>query len=83
MTENEIVRKDKMIDDLLAIQQEAQGQGKVGGAQKAGKVDAHHLVVNLKRKVRDQQMELSVKKDEVELLKRNLKKLPMYMNCIA
>ena len=37
------------------------------------KIDTHHLVVNLKRKVRDQQMELSVKRDEVELLKRNLK----------
>lgn len=37
------------------------------------KIDTHHLVVNLKRKVRDQLMELNTKRDEVELLKRNLK----------
>ena len=37
------------------------------------KMDTHHLVVNLKRKVRDQLMELNTKRDEVELLKRNLK----------
>jgi hypothetical protein len=33
------------------------------------KIDTHHL----KRKVRDQLMELNTKRDEVELLKRNLK----------
>ena len=37
------------------------------------KIDTHHLVVNLKRKVRDQLMELNTKRDEVELWKRNLK----------
>ena len=33
----------------------------------------HHLVVNLKRRVREQQLELQTRRDEVELLKRNLK----------
>lgn len=35
--------------------------------------ESHHLVVNLKRKVRDQQIELQQKYSEVELLKRNIK----------
>ena len=46
---------------------------KGGAGIQKGKIDAHHLVVNLKRKVRDQILELQIKKDEVELLKRNLK----------
>lgn len=70
MAENELTRKDKTIDDLLQLQQEVQQNGT---RQIRGKIDAHHLVVNLKRKVRDQQMELAQKREEVELLKRNLK----------
>ena len=70
ITENELTRKDKTIDDLLQLQQEVQQNGT---RQLRGKIDAHHLVVNLKRKVRDQQMELAQKREEVELLKRNLK----------
>ncbi len=31
------------------------------------------MVINLKRKVRDQHLELQIKRDEVELLKRNIK----------
>jgi hypothetical protein len=31
------------------------------------------LILNLKRKVREQHLELQVKNDEVELLKRNIK----------
>lgn len=51
MTENELTRKDKMIDELLQLQQDAQnGNLKFG---RGGKTDSHHLVVNLKRKVRD------------------------------
>ncbi len=70
MTENELNRKDKMIEELLHQQQDAQsGNFK---SSRAGK-DSHHLVVNLKRKVRDQHLELQVKADEVELLKRNIK----------
>ncbi len=30
-------------------------------------------MINLKRKVRDQQLELNTRRDEVELLKRNIK----------
>jgi hypothetical protein len=51
MTENELTRKDKMIDELLQLQQEAQAGNLKFGPR--GKTDSHHLVVNLKRKVRD------------------------------
>jgi len=52
MVENELTRKDKVIDDLIA---QADSNGKrFGGA----KLDSH-LVNNLKRKVRDQQAELA------------------------
>lgn len=54
MTENELTRKDKMIDELLQQQQEVQskkfGQVRGGGLAKG---DSHNLVINLKRKVRD------------------------------
>ena len=52
MVENELTRKDREIDDLIA---QADSNGKrVGGT----KLDSH-LVNNLKRKVRDQQAELA------------------------
>ena len=52
MVENELTRKDRVIDDLIA---QADSNGKrVGGT----KLDSH-LVNNLKRKVRDQQAELA------------------------
>ena len=52
MVENELNRKDRIIDDLIA---QADSNGKrVGGT----KLDSH-LVNNLKRKVRDQQAELA------------------------
>ena len=52
MVENELTRKDRIIDDLIA---QADSNGKrVGGT----KLDSH-LVNNLKRKVRDQQAELA------------------------
>ena len=50
--ENTKIRKDRVIDDLIA---QADSNGKrVGGT----KLDSH-LVNNLKRKVRDQQAELA------------------------
>lgn len=71
MTENELTRKDKMIDELLQAQQDSQaGNLKFG---RGAKQDSHHLILNLKRKVREQHLELQVKNDEVELLKRNIK----------
>ena len=52
MVENELTRKDRVIDDLIA---QADSNGKrLGGT----KLDSH-LVNNLKRKVRDQQAELA------------------------
>lgn len=74
MTENELTRKDKIIDELIQQNQtdNLTGANKFGSQQR-GKADSHHLVINLKRKVRDQQLELNTRRDEVELLKRNIK----------
>ena len=54
MTENELTRKDKMIDELLQLQQDV-GAGKFGpgAGGRVTKSDSHNLVINLKRKVRD------------------------------
>ena len=53
MTENELNRKDKIIDELIHKQQ----TDNLTGANKFGsnrtKADSHHLVINLKRKVRE------------------------------
>ena len=68
MVENELTRKDRIIDDLIA---QADSSGKLGGRGGSGMVS--HLVTNLKRKVKDQQAEMNQKKEEVELLKRNIK----------
>jgi neutral trehalase len=70
--ENELSRKDKIIDELLQVQQDVANFGNSNKLIRP-KTDAHHLVVNLKRKVREQQVELTTKRDEVELLKRNIK----------
>ena len=76
--EVELQRKDKVIDDLIVQQEINYGlphQGpkfannRVGGALK----QETHLVINLKRKVRDLQNELNHKGDEVEALKRNIR----------
>lgn len=53
MVETELSRKDKMIDELLQMQQEAQFGGNLKMGNRTSKGESHHLVVNLKRKVRD------------------------------
>lgn len=64
MIETELMRKDKIIDDLLASYDKP-----ILGKR----VPETHLTNNLKRKVRELQGEISQRKEEVELLKRNIK----------
>lgn len=71
MVENEVTRKDKAIDDLMA-QQESGSGARTYLQGRNSKVDSH-LVVNLKRRIRQQTQELAQRKEEVELLKRNIK----------
>ena len=69
MADNEITRKDRLIDDLI-LQQE-----NLGGNMKRKfniRVESH-LEINLKRKVRDLQNELQSSKDENDSLKRNIR----------
>ena len=76
--EVELQRKDKVIDDLI-VQQEANfglpssmpkfANNRMGGSLKSDT----HLVINLKRKVRDLQTENQKKLDEIESLKRNIR----------
>ena len=78
IVETELTRKDKVIDDLI-LQQEANyglpsnapkfNSNRVGGALKTDT----HLVINLKRKVKDMQIEHQNRLNEVEALKRNIR----------
>lgn len=73
MLESELLKKDKVIDDLI-LQQEHIG-GKFG-VRHAHKPDSH-LVINLKRKIKDMRSELSNQQDENEALKRNIRNTRM------
>jgi len=53
MTENELTWKDKIIDELIQQNQTDNLTGANKFGSQRGKVDSHHLVINLKRKVRD------------------------------
>ncbi len=72
IVEGELLRKEKMIEDLMSQQETSFGlpQSKIGG--RSLKTETH-LVMNLKRKVRDLNMEVQKKVDEVEALKRNIR----------
>lgn len=71
--ETELFRKEKMIEDLVSQQETSFGlpQPKLGG--RSGLKTETHLVMNLKRKVRDLNMEVQRKVDETEALRRNIR----------
>ena len=76
--EVEMQRKDKVIDDLIVQQEQNFGlppsMPKFSSNRVTGSIKGDtHLVINLKRKVRDLQTECGKKLDEVENLKRNIK----------
>lgn len=76
--EVEVQRKDKVIDDLLRQQENnfglPQTGAKFGPNRMSGalKTDTH-LVINLKRKVKDLQIENGRRAEEIEALKRNIR----------
>jgi protocatechuate 3,4-dioxygenase beta subunit len=51
-TENELAKKDKIIDDLVQQQEGAFGVKQKLAMRNSGKNETH-LVINLKRKIRD------------------------------
>ncbi len=66
-----------MIDDLIVQQEQNygisnQGNGKINRMGGSLKTDTH-LVINLKRKVRDLNAENHKKVEEIESLKRNIR----------
>jgi len=66
-------RKDKIIDDLL-VQQENYGPYNSGAKFNYQKLRVEsHLVLNLKKKIKQVQQESSAKDDLIETLKRNIK----------
>jgi len=72
MADNEIGKKDRLIDDLILQQEHLQGLSKMPLRKGSIKFESH-LEINLKRKVRDLQNELQLSKDEAESLKRNIR----------
>ena len=70
MAEHELGKKDRLIDDLML--QTENVSNKMGLRKTLGKHESH-LEINLKRKVRDLQNEVGLRKEEVEALKRNIR----------
>jgi len=73
--ENEVAKKDKIIDDLL-VQQEnnfSVPKPKFTAARVGGIKVETHLVINLKRKIRDINTEKQTLIAEIDALKRNIR----------
>mmetsp|Transcript_4509 Transcript_4509/g.5591 ORF Transcript_4509/g.5591 Transcript_4509/m.5591 type:complete len:224 (+) Transcript_4509:359-1030(+) len=70
IVEGELLRKEKAIGDLMTQQETSFGmplQPKFGGRAQS------HLVMNLKRKIRDLNLENARRNEEIEALKRNIR----------
>ena len=68
--EGELLKKDKTIDDLMSQQEHSFGmplQTKFGGRGQT------HLVMNLKRKIRDVNLECARRNEEIEALRKNIR----------
>lgn len=79
MVEVELLKKDKVIDDLLVQQEMNMAMGAKYTSIRGTKLDSH-LVINLKRKVKEQQLEVQQKLEEIEALKRNIRSTRMNEN---
>jgi len=75
MVEVELQRKDKVIDELLAQQEQNFGLPQAKFSSGPGRIKATetHLVINLKRKVKDLNNECGKRSEEIEALKRNIR----------
>jgi len=70
IVESELFKKEKVIDDLMTQQETNYGlpaQPKFGGRAQT------HLVMNLKRKIRDLNAENAKRNEEIEALRRNIR----------
>lgn len=72
MIEVELQRKDKIIDDLAAAQEAQYGMGSKRNAL-TGKGEQTHLVINLKRKIKELIADKAAQVDDIERLKRNIR----------
>lgn len=71
--EGEMTKKEKLVDDLLQQQDPSQS-----GVVKSKKFKMEgHLAINLKRMVKELQMVVMQRQDEVEILRRNIKNTKM------
>lgn len=70
MVEREFAKKEKEIDELMNQQETSYGlpmQTKIGGRAQT------HLVMNLKRKIRELNVESAKRNEEIEALRRNIR----------
>ena len=80
IVQQELQKKERVIDDLVTTQKESTYIGIASPKPSyttrmsmPGKTIETHLVINLKRKIRDLQTELAQKDEEIEALKKNIK----------
>jgi hypothetical protein len=75
MVESELQKKDRVIDDLLQQQENNFGlpKSKYSSVRSGGVKSETHLVINLKRKVRDVQNEKLILQADIDGLKRNIR----------
>ena len=73
MIENTLQRKDKLIDDLIQAQEANYGMPNNKRSVPSGKGEQTHLILNLKKKIRDLICEKQVINEDVERLKRNIR----------
>eukprot|EP00347_Sterkiella_histriomuscorum_P007882 403347201 len=75
--EGEMQKKEKFIDELIQQQDSYQIGGVGGPIIQSAKIGlprtSTHLTLNLKRKIRELQYEVSQKIDEIELMKKNVR----------
>ena len=74
MIEAELQRKDKVIDDLIVQQEINFGMPNKFAGGRGGPIKGEtHLVINLKRRIKELQNEKQASDDEVAALKRNIR----------
>ena len=73
MIENTLQRKDKLIDDLIQAQEANYGMPNNKRSVPSVKGEQTHLILNLKKKIRDLISEKQVINEDVERLKRNIR----------
>lgn len=73
MFEVELQRKDRIIDEMVAAQEANFALPNAKRAAPASKGEQAHLVINLKRKIKEMLSQQNLLQDEIERHKRNIK----------